>query len=253
MSEDLIPIGRFAQAARLSHKALRLYDENGLLRPVRVDEESGYRYYDWRQVRRARRIALLREGGMSLAEIGRFLDDPSPAALAAHRARLEAELADRLEILDFVRSTTEEEPMFEVRVKETAEQLYVSRTRKHVPQDEVEGFVVSTLQELAREHEPAGFPFTLYHGLVGEDGEGEISPVEVCVPAADGDRVLPAAEVAYTVARGSQCRYPQIVGAYDAVWEWAKANGRPFAGPPREIYAFEGGEERVFEIAWPLG
>jgi effector-binding domain-containing protein len=54
------------------------------------------------------------------------------------------------------------------------------------------------------------------------------------------------------VARGEQCRYPQIVAAYDAVWEWAKEHGRDFAGPPREIYRFGPGEERVFEIAWPL-
>ena len=118
MTEDLIPIGRFAQAARLSQKALRLYDEHGLLPPVRVDEASGYRYYDWRQARRARRIALLRQAGMSLAEIGRFLDDPRPDLLDAHHARLEAELAKRLEVLDFLRATTEEEPMYEVSVKQ---------------------------------------------------------------------------------------------------------------------------------------
>ena len=255
MTEDLIPIGRFAQATRLSQKALRLYDENGLLPPVRVDEDSGYRYYDWRQARRARRIALLRQAGMSLAEIGRFLADPRPDVLDAHRARLEAEHADRLEVLDFVRATTEEEPMFEVTVKQTPEQRYVSRTREHVPQEEVEDFVISTLRELAAAHEPADAPFTVYHGL-GPNGETEaeptISPVEVCLPTLVGDRTLPAAEVASTVARGEQCRYPQIVAAYDAVWEWAKERGRDLAGPPREIYRSGPNEERVFEITWPL-
>ncbi|MDQ3672281.1 MAG: MerR family transcriptional regulator, partial [Actinomycetota bacterium] len=34
--EDLIPIGQFAAASRLSLKALRLYDENGLLPPAYV-------------------------------------------------------------------------------------------------------------------------------------------------------------------------------------------------------------------------
>jgi uncharacterized protein (DUF1697 family) len=38
----LLTIGEFARAARLSAKALRLYDELGLLRPFRVDEWSGY-------------------------------------------------------------------------------------------------------------------------------------------------------------------------------------------------------------------
>ena len=255
MTEDLIPIGRFAQAARLSQKALRLYDENGLLPPVRVDEDSGYRYYDWRQVRRARRIALLRQAGMSLAEIRRFLDDPRRDALDAHRAQLQAEHADRLEVLDFVRATTEEEPMYHVELKQEPEQRYVSRTRDHLPQEEVEEFVIVALRELAEAHEPTGAPFTVYQGL-GPDGEGAaeptISPVEVCLPTVEGDQVLPAAEVAFTVARGDQCRYPHIVGAYDAVWEWAKEHGRDVAGPPREIYRSSAGEERAFEIAWPL-
>ncbi|CAN5172897.1 hypothetical protein BH09ACT13_BH09ACT13_10710 [soil metagenome] len=35
--EDLIPIGQFAAASRLLLKALRLYDENGLLPPAEVD------------------------------------------------------------------------------------------------------------------------------------------------------------------------------------------------------------------------
>ena len=38
--EDLIPIGQFAAASRLSPKALRLYDENGLLPPARVETPS---------------------------------------------------------------------------------------------------------------------------------------------------------------------------------------------------------------------
>ena len=40
-----MPIGPFAAASRLSPRALRLYDENGLLAPARVDPDSGYRYY----------------------------------------------------------------------------------------------------------------------------------------------------------------------------------------------------------------
>ena len=42
--DDLLPIGRFARATRLSVKALRHYDELGLLRPAFVDPSSGYRY-----------------------------------------------------------------------------------------------------------------------------------------------------------------------------------------------------------------
>lgn len=41
---NLVPIGRFSRVSRLSIKALRRYDEFGLLKPVEVDPESGYRY-----------------------------------------------------------------------------------------------------------------------------------------------------------------------------------------------------------------
>jgi DNA-binding transcriptional MerR regulator len=194
MTDDLIPIGRFARAARLSLKALRLYDENGLLPPLRVDAETGYRYYAWSQVRTARRIALLREAGMPLAEIGRFLAEPRPEALDAYRALLDAEHVRRVEVLDFVRATTEEEPMYEVSMKQVDEQRFVGRTAD-VPPEEVEEFLISTLRKLAGKHEPAGWPFSIYHGLA-PDAEGDeegIGPVEVGLPTPDGDRVLAAA------------------------------------------------------------
>ena len=38
-------IGEFARLSRLSAKALRLYDELGLLPPAQVDLDSGYRWY----------------------------------------------------------------------------------------------------------------------------------------------------------------------------------------------------------------
>ncbi|GAA4628055.1 MerR family transcriptional regulator [Actinoallomurus vinaceus] len=78
--ERLLTIGAFARAARLSPKALRLYDELGLLRPAVVDGESGYRFYDPEQLERARLIAWLRRLGMPLARIRRVCDLPAPAA-----------------------------------------------------------------------------------------------------------------------------------------------------------------------------
>jgi DNA-binding transcriptional MerR regulator len=66
---ELLTIGAFARAARLTPKALRLYDEVGLLPPAAVDPESGYRFYDPEQLAHARLIARLRRIGMPLADI----------------------------------------------------------------------------------------------------------------------------------------------------------------------------------------
>jgi serine/threonine protein phosphatase PrpC/DNA-binding transcriptional MerR regulator len=101
----LLTIGEFARLARLSQKALRLYDELGLLRPSRVDEWSGYRYYAPSQLERARLVAWLRRLGMPLAQIGPVLDAPpaEAAALVAAFLRVtEADFAERQRLAQFL-------------------------------------------------------------------------------------------------------------------------------------------------------
>ncbi|WP_433315452.1 MerR family transcriptional regulator [Micromonospora chersina] len=80
---ELLTIGAFARAARLTPKALRLYDELGLLPPAAVDPHSGYRYYAPAQLDRARLIAALRRAGMPLAEIRAVCGLPPDAAAEA--------------------------------------------------------------------------------------------------------------------------------------------------------------------------
>jgi PPM family protein phosphatase len=105
MTVKLLTIGEFARAARLSPKALRLYDELGLLRPFRVDEWSGYRYYAPSQLERARLVAWLRRLGMPLAQIGAVVESPPASAAAAVAAFLrvtEADFAERQRLAQFL-------------------------------------------------------------------------------------------------------------------------------------------------------
>lgn len=80
---DLMTIGAFAEATGLTPKALRLYDESGLVVPVDVDAWTGYRRYAPEQVERARRVARLRRLGMPLARVAEVVDLPARAASAA--------------------------------------------------------------------------------------------------------------------------------------------------------------------------
>ncbi len=68
-----LTIGQFGRLAQLSRKALRLYDQRGLLLPTRTDPDSGYRYYGRDQVAVARRIRQLRSMGMALDRVGEVL------------------------------------------------------------------------------------------------------------------------------------------------------------------------------------
>ena len=66
---ERLSIGEFATRSRLSHKALRLYDELGLLTPAAVDPDTGYRSYEVAQLEQARLVAALRRIAVPLAEI----------------------------------------------------------------------------------------------------------------------------------------------------------------------------------------
>jgi DNA-binding transcriptional MerR regulator len=83
-----------SEAARrlgVSAKALRLWEQRGLVAPVRT--AAGWRAYGTAEMARAAEISALRTLGLSLAEIARVLGGDADAlepALAQHQATLEA-------------------------------------------------------------------------------------------------------------------------------------------------------------------
>ncbi len=102
---ELLGIGAFARASRLSAKALRLYDELGLLTPARVDPASGYRFYAPGQLERARLVAWLRRLGMPLARIREVCELDAAAAareVGAFWSRVEADTAARRDVAAFL-------------------------------------------------------------------------------------------------------------------------------------------------------
>ena len=64
--ENLYRIGMFAAMNHVTIKALRYYDEQGLLAPAYVDMENGYRYYSLGQTADLQQILALKESGFSL-------------------------------------------------------------------------------------------------------------------------------------------------------------------------------------------
>lgn len=93
-----------AQRLGVSAKALRLYEQRGLLTPTRSD--AGWRAYGPDALERAAEIVALRRLGLGLAQVGRVLDgDVRTLAevLAALEATLAAEQHERAEALGRVR------------------------------------------------------------------------------------------------------------------------------------------------------
>jgi effector-binding domain-containing protein len=71
-------IGDFSRLCRVTVRALRYYDEIGLLKPVKVDQLTGYRYYSIEQLPKLNRIILLKNIGLSLDDINGLLHNCIP-------------------------------------------------------------------------------------------------------------------------------------------------------------------------------
>ncbi|WP_088289868.1 MerR family transcriptional regulator [Kineosporia sp. A_224] len=105
MTEELLTIGDFARASGLSHKALRLYDDLGLLVPAYVDPASGYRFYGPGQLDRAVLVGSLRRLGMPLARIADVVGlgpAGASAAVAGWWAGVEEQTGARRDLAAFL-------------------------------------------------------------------------------------------------------------------------------------------------------
>jgi DNA-binding transcriptional MerR regulator len=199
-SVELMSIGAFAQRTRLSPKALRLYDELGLLTPARVDESSGYRYYDARQLDQARLVAALRRLDMPLAEIKAVLElDSGPAAdrIAAYWASIESEHAARRKLAAYLvdRTNGKRSVMYEVMTREVPARSLLCLKRNVLGLDRAWAFgkeFIALMQShpLPRLEVPAGATFCIWWSEVSEDSDG---PLEWCRPVPE-DRAQELAE-----------------------------------------------------------
>lgn len=197
----MLSIGEFARRSRLSPKALRLYDEIGILTPARVDPDTDYRWYSPDQLDSARLVALMRQVGLSLDLVRQVLDAEPEGAVALvrsywqqadtehrHRGELAGYLLDRLQGGKPI--------MYEVATREMPARAVLCMKRHVTSQQEVWELGKQFLRYFRERPRPLlegreGAPFLVYHGEVSADSDG---PVEFCRPIATGDAEATAAQ-----------------------------------------------------------
>lgn len=70
-----LSIGQMAKMNNTTVQALRLYDNMDLLKPIEVNNESGYRYYDVKQCAQLDLIHYMKSTGMTLKEIKHVFEE----------------------------------------------------------------------------------------------------------------------------------------------------------------------------------
>lgn len=268
----LISIGEFARRARLTPRALRIYDRSGLLRPVMTDEATGYRRYGVAQVRIGQLISLLRGAGLGLADIELVLRDiavkPGQGAdrLDTLLSELDRRHANHKLLIRHIQATLREggDHMFRIQTRHVpAHRVMSIQRRLHAPQ--TDSFVLEA-KAVFTQHlggaEPTGPFMLIFHGVVDEDSDGPIEAALCCpgdIQPTDviGIRTEPEHDEAYTTITKAQWAYPAILAAYDAVACSAEVTTRPGSRLScREVYLAEpdaiGQDEAVCDVAFPL-
>jgi DNA-binding transcriptional MerR regulator len=188
-----VSIGEFAKRSRLSVKALRFYDELGVLVPARVDEASGYRYYDAAQLEAARLVAMLRQLGLPLAAIKELLVcDPAVIAerIAAYWREVESAHDARRALADYLvdRLNGKRSVMYEVATREMPERSLLCLKRNVDEQGAwalgKEFIAILRERPLPKMNGRDGAMFSIYWGEVSADSDG---PVEWCKPVPESD------------------------------------------------------------------
>ena len=227
-------IGEFARRSRLSPKALRLYDEIGLLPPSRVDELSGYRYYTSTQLELAQLISALRQLEIPLATIGELLGlEPEQVAERitalwrsaeeehSARRRLAGLLVDQL--------TGRKAIMYEVATRDMPQRSLLCLKRNVDPAGAWElgkQFVgIVRDQRLPRMEGRQGAVFSIYWGEVSDDSDG---PVEWCKPVPHADAESLAAQFPELTLRIEPAHHEAYValgaGRQDSAVQWQLAD-----------------------------
>lgn len=240
----MLTIGEFSSATRLTVKALRIYHDEGLLVPDRVDAMNGYRYYGDEAFRRARAIGILRELGFSIAEMKEILsasrdDEDLSRFFAARLGEVDRELSRMREVREriryFVESETDETAKkdLEVAMREVPPQWACS-IRYQGAYDQI-GTRFSELFKRAGRY-ASGASFAIYHdGEYRESADIEaVLPLrkEVSVPGLDC-KLLEGGSFLVIVHRGP---YATLGNAYRALFEALESRSLAAKGPIRERY-----------------
>jgi DNA-binding transcriptional MerR regulator len=181
-------IGEFARRSRLSAKALRIYYDLGLLPPARVDDWSGYRYYESAQLETAQLIATLRCVGVPLAAVKEWLalDQVHLAErVSAFWRETESHHASQRELVTSLvdRLTGRNTVMYEVETREMPQRSLLC-LKRHVDESGAwslgKGFMgIMRDARLSRLEGREGAVFAIYWGQVSAESDG---PVEWCRP-----------------------------------------------------------------------
>jgi len=250
-------IGQFANIAKVSVRALRHYDEVGLLHPARVDASTGYRYYVASQLPALNRILALKDLGFTLAEITRMVEvgirsEELVGMLRLRQAEVEraaeverrrlSRVAARIDLMTGALNMNDLDTAIVVKPLDAVRVAITSESATGFDADFGPIFANLYPRLFAELGRLGVAPAGPTYGLYDERLDGDIDVIAGVVIPADAvidskvirARELPAAARAVTlVHRGSM---ETITESYANLGRWMEVAGESAVGISREVY-----------------
>ena len=241
----LYKIGLFAAMNRVTVKALRFYEEQGLLRPALIHPETGYRYYTLSQMAVLHQITALKMAGFTLEDIARInAGADEQELLLKKKAELLtriAELTRQIAVVDGYLTKQKNglsNPVLIKTIPETVVAAMKTRIESYDRLFDAMPKMGAVMESVGCECALPEYCFTNYLEPVYKD---EDILVELCesVTAVKKERdglyfkVMPSVQAACIFHKGS---YSTLSESYETVLKYIEENGYEIAGAIRESY-----------------
>ena len=252
----MFKIGEFSKLVQVPVPTLRYYDQMGLLKPVKVDQFTGYRYYSASQLPKLHRILALKGLGFSLEQIAAVLDEGlTPEQMRGMLRLRHAQISQQLvevqnQLVDVearLQQIEREEQLstYDVILK-PVEHLLVASVRAILPSHSDSGSLFGEVYEAIRPYvdkalhpnpEDGGQTLVMWYDTEFKetDVDGAAAFMLRCqIPESGRVKVfeLPAVTMASTIHHGS---YNSIGDAHEAVYTWIENNQYRIVGADREL------------------
>jgi DNA-binding transcriptional MerR regulator/effector-binding domain-containing protein len=240
-------IGEFSKITGLTVKTLRFYHDRGLLVPAYVDAQTSYRYYDSRQIDKARIITQLRSLEFTVQQISAMLTNCDDEAdifdfLERQRTVLEQKIRQYRGIMTTLETIIHNERQarmaiqnstFDVQEK-TVDTLLMAGVRMKGRYSECGKGFAQIGKSLGRHI--SGKSFLLHYDTEYK----EDADFEACMPIRQGRAVpgisvreLPGGRCVSLLHKGP---YEELGRSYAKIWTYIKEKGYEIVTPTREVY-----------------
>ncbi|HEX3078084.1 MAG TPA: MerR family transcriptional regulator [Lachnospiraceae bacterium] len=261
-------IGLFSKMNKVTIKALRYYDEVGLLKPAHIDQENGYRYYTSEQLPIMHQILSMKQMGFSVEEMLRVQSgERIENVLLTKKADTMKEISDsmrKLSQIEYALAHKEEiQENYHVILKELPEVIVASIRKVMRNYGDLFNIVPPMGEEMERLGCECAVPeycFNIYHD--GEYKEENID-VEVCEAVTELKpdsymlhfKVIERVESAVCVLHKGP--YDRLPKAYAVLVRYMEENGLEPIDNPRESYIDgiwnkESEEDWLTEVQFPV-